>query len=110
MTWDDIIDRMRSAELSPVEEIYVDNYGNSLPLDYPEFQGRFFRLARGVVKCNGLKIEAFVFPSEGHLQEFMEVIGDDPWWVVHKNIVLHFPVSDPAVVGNILDSISSPAR
>jgi hypothetical protein len=37
----------------------------------------------------------------------LEIIGPDPWWVVHQNVLLHFPESDPAVVGNILDALST---
>ena len=106
MVWNDLLARMRSAGLSPVEEIYIDNYGNTLPLDRPEFRGRFFRCARGVIRCGDLRIEAFLFPSETHLQDFLEIAGDDPWWVVHQNVLLHFPESDPAVVGSILEAIS----
>ena len=105
MTWDDVLDKLKSAGLNPVEEIYIDNYGNTLPFDRPEFRDRFFRCARGVVECNGLRIEGYLFPSEGHLQDFIEVIGDDPSWVAHQNVVLHFPVSDPAAVGDILHAI-----
>ena len=97
---------MKSAGLNPVEEIYVDNYGNALPLDRPEFRGRFFRCARGVIRCGGLRVEVFLFPSEGHLEDFLEIIGDDPWWVAHQNVLLHFPESDPAAVGGILEAIS----
>jgi hypothetical protein len=99
---------MKSAGLDPVEEIYIDNYGNTLPLDRPEFRGRFFRCARGVVKCGDLRIEAFLFPSETHLQDFLEVAGDDPWWVAQQNVLLHFPEADPAVVGTIMEAIWKP--
>jgi hypothetical protein len=107
MVWNDLLDKLRTAGLDPVEEIYIDNYGNTLPLDRPEFRGRYFRCARGIVQCGGLRIEAFLFPSEGNLQDFLEIMGPDPWWVVHQNVLLHFPESDPAVVGNILDALSS---
>jgi hypothetical protein len=108
MVWNDLLDRMKSAGLDPVEEIYIDNYGNTLPLDRPEFRGRFFRCARGVVKCGDLRIEAFLFPSETHLQDFLEVAGDDPGWVAHQNVLLHFPEADPAVVGTIMEAIWKP--
>jgi len=110
MIWNDVLDALRSAGLYPIEEIYMENYGKILAAQRPEFAGRYFRCAYGVVKCKGLRIEAFLFPSEGHLHEFLEVIGDDPWWVTRKNAVFHFPVSDPAVVGNILDAISPGPR
>ena len=108
MVWNDLLDRMRSAGLNPVEEIYIDNYGNTLPLDRPEFRGRYFRCARGVIRSGELRIEVLVFPSEGHLQDFMEILGEDPWWVVHQNVLLHFAESDPAVVGRILEAIRVP--
>jgi hypothetical protein len=110
MTWDDILEQLRVAGLNPVEEVYIDNYGNILPLDHPEFQGRFFRCARGVMTCNGLRVEAFLFPSEGHLDDFLDVMNHGPWWIVYQNIVFHFPESDPAVIGNILDAISGTRR
>ena len=51
MTWDDVRERLDSAGLAPVEEIYVDNYGNTLPTEYSGFQNRAFRCARGIMKC-----------------------------------------------------------
>ncbi|MBI4472493.1 MAG: hypothetical protein HY646_07475 [Acidobacteria bacterium] len=108
MTWNDVIDRLTRAGLKPAEETYMENYGTILSTQHAEFAGRYFRCAYGVVKCDGLRIEAFLFPYEGHLQEFLEVIGDDPWWVPHQNVIFHFPVSDPVVVGNILDAVTSP--
>jgi hypothetical protein len=110
LTWDDVLEKLTSAGLRPLEEIYIDNYGNLLPLEHPEFQGRYFRCARGVITCGDVRIEALIFPSEGHLDDFLEVIGDDPWWIVHPNVVLHFPESDPAVIGNILEAISGTKR
>src|SRR5438093_1140639 len=106
MVWNDLLDKLKAAGLNPAEEIYVDNYGNTLPLDRPEFRGRFFRCARGVVRLGDVRIEVFLFPSDGHLQDFTEIAGDDPWWVSHDNVLLHFPVSDPAIVGKVIDAIS----
>jgi len=37
MTWDDVLERLGSAGLNPREEIYIDNYGNILPLEHPQF-------------------------------------------------------------------------
>jgi hypothetical protein len=110
MIWNDVLDQLKAAGLNPVEEIYMENYGKILAAQRPEFAGRYFRCAYGVVKCGELRIEAFLFPYEGHLQEFLEVIGDDPWWVARKNVIFHFPESDPAAVGNILDAISAASR
>jgi hypothetical protein len=88
----------------------MENYGKILAAQRPEFAGRYFRCAYGALKCNGLRVEVLIFPDAGHLQEFCEVTGDDPWRVARKNVIFHFPVSDPTVVGNILDAISSAAR
>ena len=77
MVWNDLVDRLQSAGLNPVEEIYIDNYGNTLPLDRPEFRGRYFRCARGVIRCGDLRIEAFLFPSENHLQDFIMINSKD---------------------------------
>ena len=107
MTWDEVLDKVRSAGLNASEEIYIDNYGNILPSEYSQFQGRFMRCARGVMKCDGLRVEAYIFPSEGQLQDFLDVIGSsDPWWIAHQNVALHFPESDPAVIGSILQAMS----
>ena len=40
------------------------------------------------------------------MQEFMEVLGDIPRWVPFTNVVFHFPESDPAIIGKILEAIS----
>ena len=106
MVWNDLINRLRAAGLHPVEEIYIDNYGNALPLDNPKFRGRFLRCARGVLQAKNLKIETLLFPSEEDLQEFLALIGDDPWWVPHENVVFHFPEADPEIIGNILEAVA----
>jgi hypothetical protein len=106
MTWDDLLERLAAAGLEPVEEIYVDNYGNTLPVEYPRFRGRVFRCARGVMECRGVRIEAYIFPSEVHLEDFLEVIGNDPLWVAHRNAVFHFPEPDSAFIGSILNAVS----
>jgi hypothetical protein len=107
MVWNDFLNRLSAAGLSPAEEVYIDNYGNTLPLDHPEFRGRYFRCARGVIRCGEIRLEVFLFPSEGNLQDFIEVMGPNPWWVPRGNLLLHFPESDPAAVGVILDAIST---
>jgi hypothetical protein len=57
------------------------------------------------VRCGDITIEAFLFPSENQLEEFMEVIGTDPWWIPYGNVILHFPESHPAAVEEILKAI-----
>lgn len=109
MTWEDVLDRLGSAGLNPLEEIYIDNYGNFLPLEHPQFQGRFFRCARGIADCEGYRLEVYLFPSETHLQDFLEVIGSDPQWVAHQNVVLRLPQGDPVIAGRILHAISDTA-
>ena len=106
MTWDDLLDRMRSAGLNPVEEIYMENYGKILAVERPEFRGRNLRCAYGAAQCNGLRFETFLFPSEGHLEDFRDIIGQDPWWIPHTNVILHFPESDPALVEKIMEAFS----
>jgi hypothetical protein len=110
MTWDNILDVLKAAGLDPVEEIYMENYGKILAAQRPEFSGRYFRCAYGVLKCSGLRVEVLLFPDEGHLQEFHEIAGDDPWRVARGNAIFYFPISDPAVVGNILEAISGSPR
>ena len=105
MTWDDVLDRLKSNGFDPAEEIYIDNYGNILPFEHPEFKGRYLRCARGIMNCAGLRIEAYIFPSETQLQDFLDVLGADTGWFARQNIVLHFPESDPAVIGSILQAI-----
>src|ERR1700733_9957658 len=106
MTWEDVLERLTAAGLDPIEEIYIDNYGNMLPVEYPGFRGRVFRCARGIMECRGVRVEAYIFPSESHLEDFLEVIGQDRLWVAHQNAVFHFPESDSAFIGRILKAIS----
>ncbi len=110
MTWDDVLDRLTDAGLTPVEETYMENYGKVLAAQQPRFSGRNFRCSCGVISCKGLRIEVLLFPSEVHLDEFLELVGDDPWWVRSGNAVVHFPESDPAILGSIVDALSSGVR
>src|SRR5688572_3337161 len=102
MNWNDVLDRMRESGLPTIEDVYMENYGKVLTAERPEFRDRQFRCAYGVVRCGGLRIETFLFPSEGHLQEFIEIIGHDPWWVCYTNVVFHFPEADADVIETIL--------
>jgi hypothetical protein len=106
MNWNDVLDRMRETGLPTIEDTYMENYGKILSMQRPEFRDRQFRCAYGQVTCGGMTIEAFLFPSESHMQDFLEILAIDPWWISHGNIVLHFPESDPALVERILDAIA----
>ncbi len=110
MNWNEVIDRLQAADIQPIEEIYMEHYGKVLATERTEFRGRHFRCTYGVIRCGGLRIEIFLFPSETHLNEFLEVIGDDPWYIAANNAVLHFPECDPSVIGNILDALDSGKR
>lgn len=105
MTWDDVLTRMEEGGLHPVEETYMENYGKILSAQRPEFQDRYFRCTYGVVKCEEIQLELFLFPDEGQRNDFLEVIAGDPWWLVRENVVLHFPECDPAIVTKILTAI-----
>jgi hypothetical protein len=107
MIWPDVLERLKDAGFRPVEETYIDNYGNALPLEYPQFQGRFFRCARAVIDCDGLRLECFLFPSEAQLHDFMDLIGDEPGWIPSENVVLHFPPAAPAAIRRITGAIST---
>jgi hypothetical protein len=102
MTWDDLLERLSSSGLDPIEEVYVDNYGNTLPLEHPKFRGRVLRCARGIMECDGVRIEAYIFPSESQLEDFLEVLGEDPLWVREQNVVFHFRESDSGLIGGIV--------
>ena len=106
MTWNDVLDRLRAAGLKPAEETYMEHYGKVLAANRPEFQNRTIRCTYGRLRCAGLAIEIYLFPSEGQLQDFMELMGDDPWWVVRENAIVHFPVCDPDVVKTILSALT----
>src|SRR5215471_7364536 len=107
MNWEQVIDRLESAQIKPSEEIYMEHYGKVLAAQRPEFHGRYFRCTYGVIRCDGLRVEVFLFPSEGHLHEFLEVIGSDPWYLTAGNAVLHFPESDPDTVDRIVGAIAN---
>jgi len=110
VTWDEILDRLTEADLKPAEEIYMEHYGKVLAAQRKEFRDRYFRVTYGALHCKGLRIEVYLFPSEIHLQEFLEVIGDDPWYVATGNIVLHFPECDPALIDNIVATLATAPR
>ena len=109
MTWDDVLDRIRDAGLRAVEETYMEHYGKVLAAQRPEFENRIIRCTYGKVQCEGLNLEVFLFPSEGHLQDFMELIDQDPWWIARENAVIHFPECDPAIADKIVRSICKDA-
>jgi hypothetical protein len=106
MIWYDVMARLKDSGLNPVEETYMENYGKILSAQQPEFRDRMFRCAYGAVNIEGIDVEVYLFPDEIHREEFMDVVGNDPWWLACGNVVLHFPESDPAVVAKIFDAVS----
>ena len=110
MTWDDVLARMEDSGLNPIEETYMENYGKILTAQRPEFRDHYFRCTYGLMKCADIEVEVFVFPDEAHRNEFLEVIGNDPWWLAHDNLAFHFPVCDPAIVSKFLNAITEYPR
>jgi len=105
MIWYDVMKRLEESGLNPVEEAYMENYGKILTAQRPEFRDRMFRCTFCVVRCSGFDVEFFLFPDEAHRSEFMDVVGDDPWWMAHGNVVFHCPECDPDIVTRIVSAI-----
>jgi hypothetical protein len=106
MIWYDVMARLKNSGLNPVEETYMENYGKILSAQRPEFRDRMFRCAYGAVNIEGIDVEVYLFPDEIHREEFMEVVGNDPWWLARGNVVFHFSESDPIIVTKILDAVT----
>jgi len=106
MIWYDVMTRLKESGLNPIEEIYMENYGKILTAQRPEFHDRSFRCAYGAVKCVGVELELFLFPDEIQRDEFMDVIGSDPWWIARRNVVLHFPECEPDILASIVNAIA----
>jgi hypothetical protein len=107
MTWDDVLERLRRAELNPIEESYMEHYGKVVAAQQPRFRDRNFRCTCGVVRVDGVRIQALFFPSEGHRDEFLEVTGSAPWRFVHDNAVLEFEECDPEVVQRVMRALGT---
>src|SRR5262245_14267900 len=105
MTWNDLIDRLRESQLEPVEETYMEHYGKVLSTQRPEFKGRYFRCTYGVVQCGKAHLELFLFPWEGHAEEFMEVVGQEAGWFRRNNVVLHIQTRDSEAMQKVLAAI-----
>jgi hypothetical protein len=48
----------------------------------------------------------FLFPSEVHLQDFMELLGDSSLWLARENAVLHFPTCGAERMEIILKAVT----
>ena len=105
MTWPDVLDRLESAALHPVEETYMENYGKILAAQRPEFRDRHFRCTYGAVNCGGNRIEVFLFPEPGQGAEFIAIVETDPWWFSKSNVVLHFSECDPEVIQQVMTAL-----
>jgi len=105
MTWDDILERLESAGLHPIEDTFMENYGKVLSAQRPEFRDRNFRCTHGVVHCDGLRIEVFLFPDSAQSTEFLDITGSDPWWFSNANAVLHFSECDPDVIQKVMTAL-----
>ena len=105
MTWADVLDRLESAGMHPVEETYMENFGKILAAQRPEFRDRYFRCTYGVVNCGGDRIEVFLFPESGQSEEFLSIAGNDPWWFIESNAVLHFSECHPGVVQQVMSAL-----
>ena len=107
MTWDDVLTRLRMAGLHPVEETFMENYGKVLASQRPTFEGRSFRCTYGAARVDGVRIEVLLFPSEFHLNEFVDVIGVDSSRFVVENAILEFPECEPAIVARVVSALQT---
>src|SRR5262249_10840535 len=108
MNWDDLVDRMRQAGLDPREETYMEHYGKVLSAQRSEFRDRIIRCTYGKVLFGESSLEVFLFPSEGHLQDFVEVSGEDASWGSLENALFRVQTSDPSLARRIVQAISKP--
>ena len=105
MTWNDLLERMESAGLHPIEETFMENFGKVLAAQRAEFRDRYFRCTYGVVNCLDTRIEVFLFPDPAQSTEFLDLAGTDPWWFMLSNAVLHFSECDPFVIQRVLTAL-----
>jgi hypothetical protein len=114
MNWDDVLDRLTCAGLGPREETYMEHYGKVLAVQRPEFTNRIIRCTYGKVRCEGscelVDLEIYLFPSEVHLQDFMELLTDQESWTASGNVAVHFPPCDAESKEAILKAILSEER
>jgi hypothetical protein len=108
MTWDDVLDRLTDAGLKPIEDTYMENYGKLLAAERPEFQDRVIRCTYGRIRCAGpdLFLEVFLFPSESHVEDFLELMKADTSWLAYDNAAVHFPNCDSSIVEKVLRGLS----
>src|SRR5262245_7626423 len=105
MNWDDVLDRLTFAGLQPLEDTYMEHYGKILAVQRPEFSDRIIRCAYGKVRCEQTDLEIFLFPSEVHLQEFMELLTDHQAWTASGNVAIHVPEGDSESSARIVKTI-----
>src|SRR5262245_46599676 len=107
MNWDDVIERLQLAQLQPIEETYMEHYGKLLAAHRAKFEGRTIRCTYGRLSCGSVSIEIFLFPSKGQLEDFLELMEENPWRMVHDNVALHFPICDPDFVEKVLAALQT---
>jgi hypothetical protein len=108
MTWDEALDRLKKSGLHPIEETYMEHYGKILAVERPEFRGRNIRCTYGLIRLDTLRVEVFLFPSEGQLQDFLEIIGaseSSPSWIASGNLLVHLPACDPTVFDKVAEAL-----
>lgn len=102
MQWDHLLARIREGGLDPVEEDFLDDYGQFAAGNVKNLRNRYFRCTFGRARVAGTTLEAYTFVSETEAADFLDLIRNDPGhWTRHRNVLLHVPAN----AGEVLETI-----
>ncbi len=109
MQWDDLMERLREGGLDPVEDDFVDDYGQFAARDVKSLRNRHFRCTFGRARLAGTTLEAYTFASEIEADDFLNLIRNGPGkWTRHRNVLLHVPPDAEEVLETIRPLLNRP--
>jgi hypothetical protein len=106
MTWERLLDRLRTSG-HPVEEIdFMEHYGPIAAARHPALGGRILRCVFGKLRIEGgTTLEVYLFPSPEDAGEFLSLVGRDPEWQGIENVVFRSAPGEVVLLSQILGDL-----
>lgn len=106
MTWEGLLDRLRSSGHSPEELDFMEHYGPIAAARHQALQGRNLRCVFGTLRVDSrTRLEVYLFPSPEDAGEFLSLVGRDPEWQGVGNVVFRSAPGEVVRLSAVLEDL-----
>jgi hypothetical protein len=106
VVWEELILRLSRAGLGPIEDDFIDDYGQFAARHIPRLRDRFFRCTRGRLIVENCRVEAYRFSSESEAEDFLMLMsGEGGRWAIRSTLVLRVEEDREELLDRILTAL-----